>query len=92
MHERKVEQKNASNDRQSPYSLYKQTSAEWFHWREEMEINSTLNIPAIEKECGVAMKYLGYLPLRTVENVKDLSLPFLGKMDCDFLNCWSFRF
>ena len=92
MHGRELGQEEASGGEKDPFSLYRKTSTEWFQWRKEMDTNTALKIPAIEKECGVAMKHLGYLPLRTIDNVENLSLPFLGEMDCDFLNCWSFQF
>jgi len=80
-----------ANKRKGPYSLFKDTSKEWYQWRSELATVS-LDISVAEKECSSAMKMLGYLPMTTTENVKNLSKPVLGEMDCNFMNCWSYKY
>ncbi|XP_018018698.1 uncharacterized protein LOC108675220 [Hyalella azteca] len=73
------------------YSTYRNSSTQWYKWREEKNITleSLLNV---EEVCSTAMDRLGYIPLMNVENVKNLSLPFIRNYSCDFWNCWTHRF
>ena len=76
---------------QKLFGTYRDTSSEWMKWRNEVS-SDVLSLESVEKECRSAMTYLGYVPLKTIQNVRNLSKPFVEDIDCDFFNCWSFLF
>lgn len=75
----------------NPYSTYRDSATEWYKWRLEIQ-NSTLRLLDVEKECREAMDKMGYIPLKKLTNLRDLSIPFLKNYSCDFWNCWSYKF
>ncbi|KAF2362259.1 Sulfotransferase domain [Trinorchestia longiramus] len=77
--------------RTGAYTTYRNSSSQWYKWREEKNI-TTGSLVDVESLCSNAMDRLGYVPLKTIENVKNLSLPFIREYNCDFWNCWTHRF
>lgn len=75
-----------------PYSTYRDTNMEWYLWRTRLQIQDSQAINNIQKLCDVSMEKLGYVPLQTIADMKNVSISFVKNINCMFWNCWAFRY
>ena len=86
-----IEFHNRTPRKETAFTINRDSSTEWYKWRTEFNPKN-LSLPMIERECKTVMSYAGYIPLRNMENLRNLDVDFLTDVDCDYLNCWSFRY
>lgn len=75
---------------QNPFSTVRNSALEWEEWRSDKSLEAYLNLPDIERECRESLDRLGYLPMGTLDNVRNLTKDIIADIDCEYLNCHTF--
>lgn len=75
-----------------PSDAHRNTSTVWYKWRLDINNNVPDEFETFCNNCAVAMQKLGYLPLRTRVELMNLTIPSITDLDCNYLNCWSFKY
>lgn len=76
--------------RESGFNTFRDSKIEWNSWRTEDNLERLLDLELVENQCSGAMEKLGYVPMKTYENLRNLTKDTVTKLNCSYWNCESF--